>query len=79
MNARAAEKSYSKNIRRLLRRKHSGEYFTGAGWTKDVEKACVFQDSLEAARMCSAHALDDVELVLRMADGKVDLFCSDLR
>ena len=37
-------------IQRVLRHKHSMEYLSRNGWTRNVEEARTFQDSLEAAR-----------------------------
>ena len=65
-------------IRRLLRSRHSREYFTGNGWTKDPEKAKSFADSLEAAQTCVQWGLGDMEMVLRVAGGSSDLFCTEL-
>jgi len=65
-------------IRRLLRRKQSQEYFTGNGWTRDPEEARSFADSLEAAQTCVQWGLGDMEMVLRVAGGSSDLFCTEL-
>src|SRR5262249_15854158 len=65
-------------IRRLLRSRHSQEYFTGNGWTKDPEKAQSFSDSLEAAQTCVQWGLGDMEMVLRVAGVASDLFCTEL-
>jgi len=65
-------------IRRLLRHRHSQEYFTENGWTKDPEKARSFADSLEAAQTCVQWGLGDMEMVLRVAGGSSDLFCTEL-
>jgi hypothetical protein len=65
-------------IRRLLRHKHSQEYFTESGWTNDPEAARSFADSLEAAQTCVQRGLGDMEMVLRVAGGSSDLFCTEL-
>ena len=65
-------------IRRLLRCRSSQEYFTVSGWTKDAEKAQSFADSLEAAQTCVQWGLGDMEMVLRVAGGSSDLFCTEL-
>ena len=66
-------------IRRLLRHKHSMEYLSWNGWTKDVEEARTFPDSLEAARACAENALWEVEMVLRVKGGNKDLYHTKLR
>ena len=66
-------------IQRLLRRKGSQDYFTGDGWTTDIQAAKTFHDSLEAARTCAHCGLFDVEMVLRLADGSADLYCTEVR
>jgi hypothetical protein len=66
-------------IQRLLRRKGSQDYFTGDGWSKDIAAARSFSDSLEAARTCAHCGLFDVEVVLRIAGGSADLYCTPLR
>ncbi len=65
-------------IRRVLRRKRSGEYFTGAGWSMNVEEARTFPDSLSAAQSCVHHCLSDMELVLRIHGGSADLYRTEL-
>jgi hypothetical protein len=65
-------------IRRLLRHRHSQEYFSENGWTKDPEEARSFADSLEAAQTCVQWGLGDMEMVLRVAGGSSDLFCTEL-
>ncbi len=66
-------------IRRVLRHKLSRQYFTGSGWTHDVEAARTFQDSLEAVQICLKHELTCVEIVLRLKGGTGDLFCAEIR
>ncbi len=66
-------------VRRVLRHKSSREYFTGSGWTDDLEAARSFQDSLEAAQTCVDCGLTGVEIVLRLKGGAADLFCTELR
>ena len=66
-------------IQRLLRRMDSQDYFTGSGWTKDIEAARTFNDSMEAARTCAHFGLVDVEMVLRIVGGTSDLFRTGLR
>ncbi len=66
-------------IRRVLRHKSSGQYFTGSGWTSDPEAARSFQDSLEAVQTCLNHGLTRVEIVLRLKGGSADLFCAEVR
>jgi hypothetical protein len=66
-------------IQRLLRHKNSLEYLSWNGWTKNVEEARTFQDSLEAARACAEYALWEVEMVLRVQGGDKDLYRAKLR
>ncbi len=71
--------SAERPILRMLRRKHSQEYFTGGGWSPNLEEARTFQDSLEAAQTCAHWRLSDVEMVLRIKGGSADLYCTELR
>lgn len=66
-------------VQRVLRRKHSQEYFTGTGWTHNLEEARFFQDCLEAAQTCAHCGLSEVEMVLRVKDGTSDLYCTEVR
>ncbi len=66
-------------IRRVVRHKHSREYFTGSGWSKNVDEARLFQDSLEAAHTCAHCGLSGVEMVLQLEGGNSDLYCTELR
>ena len=63
---------------RLLRRKDNQEYFTGNGWTPHIERARCFNDSIEAAKVCVAWSLTDVELVLRFQHGNGDIFSAQI-
>lgn len=76
---RTIDNRKERSIRRVLRRKHSKEYFTGDGWTSDLEKARTFRDCVEAAQTCSHCGLSGIELVLRVKGGNADLFCTELR
>jgi hypothetical protein len=71
--------NFSGSIRRLLRRKHSKEYFTGERWTTNISEAKTFEDSLQAARTCAECGLREVEIVLRFNDTSADLFCAEMR
>jgi hypothetical protein len=66
-------------IQRLLRHKHSMEYLSWNGWTKNAEEARTFQNSLEAARACAENALWEVEMVLRVKGGNEDLYRAKVR
>ncbi len=68
-----------RQIRRLLRRKRTREYFTGSGWSQHVEHARTFADSLEAAQVCADWGLSEVEIVLRLNNATTDLYCTQLR
>ena len=73
------EERKERPIRRVLRHKHSREYFTGCGWTMDLEEARTFQNSLEAAHASAQCGLSEVELVLRIKGGMADLYCTEVR
>jgi hypothetical protein len=64
-------------MRRLLRRKHSQEYFTGDGWSLNPELGKAFEDSVEVARACVNWNLTGVEIVLRLQNGAADVFCTE--
>jgi hypothetical protein len=55
------------------------EYLSWNGWTKNLEEARTFQDSLEAARACAENALWEVEMVLRVKGGNKDLYRAKVR
>ncbi len=76
-----AAKNECKNrpVRRLLRHRRSQEYFTGTGWTRQIDQARTYADCLEAARTCADCGLSEVELVLRVKDGTADLYSTELR
>ncbi len=72
------KKEGDRPIRRVLRHKHTEEYFTGYGWSKNPEEARTFADSVEAAQACAHCALSEMEIVLRVRGGTSDLFCTEL-
>jgi hypothetical protein len=65
-------------VRRLLRRKGSGEYFRDGGWTTDPNEARNFSDALEVAETCARVGLSGVELTLRLGSGTSDVFCTPI-
>ena len=65
-------------IRRMLRRKESQDYFTGDGWTGNIDEAKTFSDALEAVQTCLRWRLENVEIVLRVNGASHDLFCTDI-
>ncbi len=65
----------SRPIQRVLRHKHSRQYFTGNGWTDRLEEARFLRDSLEAAELCAQCELSGVEMVLRLQGAVSDLYC----
>jgi hypothetical protein len=79
MNDTSNNSKKERPIRRVLRRKRSQEYFTGSGWTENLEEARFFRDSLEAAQMCAHCGLSEVEMVLRVKGGTSDLYCTEFR
>ncbi len=66
-------------ISRFLRRKHSQEYFTGTGWSRNIEDAKTCADALEAVQTCLRFRLENVEMVLRVNGASHDLFCTEIR
>ena len=57
-------------MKRLLRNKRTGEYFTWTGtWSKDLETAREFSNSLEAIMAQDENWLIGVELLLLMDHG----------
>ena len=68
------------SVRRLIRRKGTREYFNGEGWTQNPAEAKSFGDSLEAAQVCAAKGLIDVELAL-IVEGQQhhEMFCTAIR
>ncbi len=79
MKETTSHHSRERPIKRVVRHKHSREYFTGSGWTKNLEEARLFEDSLEAAHTCAHCGLTAVEMVLRLEGGSSDLYCTELR
>lgn len=68
------------NMKRLLRRRASREYFKSGGWTKNPQEADNFSDVVQAAETCVRYGLIDVELALRFdAQANDDIFCTPLR
>jgi hypothetical protein len=68
-----------RNMKRLLRRRASREYFKKGGWTNNPEEAQSFADVVEAAQTCARYGLSDVELALRFdARASEDVFCTRL-
>jgi hypothetical protein len=68
------------NMKRLLRRRSSREYFKSGSWTKNPGEADNFSDVVQAAETCARFGLSDVELALRFdPHAKDDIFCTPLR
>lgn len=70
--------THPNDVRRLLRKKSTGQFATGSAWTNNPEDAKVFNDVLEAARECARRDLHDVELTLRVDAYSCDFFCTKL-
>ena len=68
----------NKNVKRLLRRRSTRQYFKEDGWTENPEEARCFSDVVEAAETCARLRLQDVELALRMDLRGSDLFCTPM-
>jgi hypothetical protein len=66
-------------VRRLLRRRDSREYFMESGWTENPDEAKSYSDVLEAAETCVRYGLCDVELALRIDPRASDFFCTPIR
>ncbi len=79
MSARVLNSGEAKEIRRLLRRIDSQEYFQAGAWTPDPEQAQTFEDVVEAAEACARYGLMDVELALRFQKGADDFFSVVIR
>jgi hypothetical protein len=79
MSAKTINGSVEKNIKRLLRRRASRDYFRQGGWTPRPEEAQSFSDVVEAVETCARYGLSDVELALRYETGSCDLFCTPIR
>lgn len=73
------EESKKQPIQRLLRRMDSQDYFSDSGWTTDITAARSFEDSMAVVSTCTHLRLFDVEIVLRVAGGTADLFCTRVR
>ena len=65
--------------KRLLRRRNSPTYYKAGTWTENVEEAENFTDIVEAVETCVHSDLKDVELVLRIGNGRSDIFCMGIR
>jgi hypothetical protein len=68
-----------KPIKRLLRRKHSDEYFQEGGWTKNPNQATSFGDVVEVAEVCARYGLTNVEMALRFEMAAEDVFSTTIR
>lgn len=68
----------NKNVKRLLRRRSTRQYFKEDGWTENPEEARCFSDVVEVAETCARLRLRDVELALRMDSRGSDLFCTQM-
>jgi hypothetical protein len=79
MSARSLKNGEAKEIRRLLRRIDSREYFQAGAWTLDPQQAQTFEDVVEAAEACARYGLMDVELALRFEQGAEDVFSVVIR
>ncbi len=64
---------------RSIRCRKTHRYFTGAGWTTDQAQAAVYHNETEAARACVTHHLSEIDLVLRPAGTRVEIFATQLR
>jgi hypothetical protein len=79
MSARVFNIGEENEIRRLLRRIDSQEYFHDGAWTPDPAQAQTFEDVVEAAEACARYGLMDVELALRFDQGSQDIFSVVIR
>jgi hypothetical protein len=67
------------NIKRVLRRKNSKEYFKDGGWTRNPKDANGFSDVVEVVQICTRYGLNDVELALQFESSACDVFCTSIR
>ncbi len=65
-------------VLRVLRCKKTGRYFTGRGWTDDLQQAQGFSNDIQAVETCVQSGLKDVELVLRLAGAQKEFFTTAL-
>ena len=70
---------HRQDIKRVLRRKNSKEYFKDGGWTRNPKEASGFSDVVEAAQICIRYGLSNVELALRFESSACDVFCTPIR
>jgi hypothetical protein len=66
-------------IKRLIRRRGSGQYLADDGWTDSLAKAKNFRDVMEATRTCAECELQDVELVLVHEGSTSEFFSTPVR
>jgi hypothetical protein len=67
------------DIKRVLRRIDSQQYFQQGAWTADPTQAQTFEDVVQAAEACARYGLMDVELALRFDKGAGDFFSVVIR
>jgi hypothetical protein len=68
-----------REIKKLLRRIDSQEYFNEGAWTADPSQAQAFEDVVQAAEACARYGLMDVELALKFDAKDPDVFSVVIR
>lgn len=69
----------SSQLRRVLRCKATGRYYTGAGWSDAQTQAKTFESSAEAVRVAVACHLANIEVVVQRSDQNSDVICVSIR
>ncbi len=77
--AQLSSDSKPHTVDRLLRCRKTRRYFREGQWTADPAEASVYDNEIDAARACVVHKLSEVDLVLRPAGTKTQLFATRLR
>lgn len=66
-------------VKRLIRCRKTHRYYNGEGWTSDPRAAKSFAHVIDAARVCADKQLENVDLVLQLAEAKTELFSTPMR
>ena len=77
--AKVLDAPSAEQIKRLLRRQNTHQYFRDDGWTENPDEAKCFADVVEVAETCARWGLTSVELALRVHSQASDLFCTPVR
>jgi len=66
-------------VKRVLRSRVTGRYFSRERWSEDLTGAQPFEDTEAALRACVSNDLRDVGLVLRHPTSGAELFATRMR